>query len=193
MGTCLVCVYSPFLLFFFFFFVFLGGLTQSPSGVLTSSSAHLQEKVPARLTHTSLSGGQGPGVFVHSSISVYVCVCVEDVLCVLYSNYRATENRIVYSSSIRMQGDNLLTHPTHTHPFTHTLTHTHPTHTHPPTLTYADVVLHPVSTLTLITALGPRSRAAQLTRDMTRCVCVCVCVYHTSLGYAQAHRHFLEN
>ncbi len=52
-------------------------------------------------------------------------------------------------------------------------THTH-THTHPHTLTHAVVVLHPVSTLTLITALGPRSRAAQLTRDMTRCVCVCV-------------------
>ncbi len=49
----------------------------------------------------------------------------------------------------------------------HTCTLTH-------TLTHTDVILHPVATLTLITALGPRSRAAQLTRDMTRCVCGCV-------------------
>ena len=121
-GTSLMCactcMWSPFLFFFFFFFGFLGGWTQSPSGDLTSSSAHLQEKVPARLTHTSLSGSQGPGVFVHSSISVCGCdVCVRG--CVFYTEH--------LWNSTSLQRDSLIikshTHTTHIHPPSHTPTH----------------------------------------------------------------------
>ncbi len=91
-------------------------------------------------------------------VSVCGCVCGVRVSVECEGVYYYTE----YTLSVCVETIIILI-PTPTH-----------LHTHPHTLTHADVVLHPVSTLTLITALGPRSRAAQLTRDMTRCVCVCI-------------------
>ncbi len=162
-----VCVFT-FLVLFLLFLCFLGrfdavsiGCSDQLLGTLAGEGSHQIN------THLVVRGA-GSGR-VRALINICICVCVCVCVCVygwwVCSILKLSSNWEPYSILFKRQNARrqlIDTSPTHS-----------PTHTS--TLTHADVVLHPVATLTLITALGPRSRAAQLTRDMTRCVCVCVC------------------